>query len=505
MEINMKNKVLLSFSITILLLIILGINSINKMSYLASISQKLYDHPYTVTSATKTIQSKINEMEVHMQKIVKSTTNNEITMHSQHLNILSNEINHQFNIIFERYLGDKMDITDSYEYFLKQEPLRKNIIQLIKNKKIVKASTLLNDTQANYAFILNKKVVKLVKHAQNKARYFNEEAIKSKEESLLFFILTLTAIVISILIILYILMKNIAKIDRDTKQHFHLLDQNIMSVSLDDNLKITTASHALSRQLHMSLDELKMTPSNWLFKDYDKNNINDLYQVIQSGKNWHGEIKITNIYNEIIWLKSDIYPQFDDDFEITEYSNILTDITDRKELEELSKKDGLTGLNNRREFDNVFPNQISVSKRNKELLAFVIIDIDHFKQYNDNYGHQEGDVVIKKVASILKESLKRPLDYSFRLGGEEFGMVYAVSTQENALSIAVKVKDTIENEKIKHSGNSASNYITISSGLYIVDINDTSSVDEIYKKADEALYISKENGRNKVTVYKKNG
>ena len=253
----------------------------------------------------------------------------------------------------------------------------------------------------------------------------------------------------------------------------------------------------------MSIDELTKTPSMWLYKEYSNKKIKEISQIIKSGKNWHGEIKVRNIHNEIIWLKSDIYPQYNDDFQITEYSNLFIDITNKKELEEINKTDGLTGLNNRREFDNVFPQQISISKRNKDLLVFVMLDIDHFKQYNDTYGHQEGDVVIKKVASILKSTLKRPLDYAFRLGGEEFGMLYLVSNEYSALNIALKVKNKLEDEKIKHSGNSISQYVTITAGLYIIDKDDNSTVEEIYKKADDALYVSKENGRNKITVYKK--
>jgi len=498
----MKNKVLISFAITIILLIILGINSISKMNYLSNISQELYEHPYRVTTAAKTIQSKIIEMQLHMLQLIKSTSSKELIVHSQNLNLLEAEVNNQFNIIFEYYLGDKNDITESYSSFLKWNPLRKKIIKLLNENKLKEASSILYTEQSDYLFILNTKVIKLVKYAHNKARFFNTEAIKNKESSIFFFTITLASIVIFILAMLIILIKNINKTDKKIKKHFHLIDQNIMSIIVNDDFKIISASHALSRHLHMTVDELKLTPAKWLYKECDESTIKEISQIITSGKNWHGEIKVHNLYNETIWLKSDIYPQYNDNFEIIEYSNIFTDITNKKELEEMSKTDGLTGLNNRREFDTVFPIQISIAKRNKELLAFVMLDIDHFKQYNDNYGHQEGDEVIKKVATILKSSLKRPLDYSFRLGGEEFGMIYAVSTYESALHIVQKVKNSLENEKIPHCENSASKYVTLSAGLYIIDTDDISSVEEIYKKTDELLYNSKKNGRNKITVNK---
>jgi len=159
----------------------------------------------------------------------------------------------------------------------------------------------------------------------------------------------------------------------------------------------------------------------------------------------------------------------------------------------------LTALYNRRHFDNIFPQQIALCKRKKDLLAFVLIDIDHFKQYNDIYGHQNGDITLKLVAQSLHNTMKRANDYVFRLGGEEFGLMYYAKGVDKALLTANKVRKNIENLKIEHTGNSASKFVTISSGLYIIKQDDISSIDEIYKKADEALYLSKQNGRNQVS------
>ena len=136
----------------------------------------------------------------------------------------------------------------------------------------------------------------------------------------------------------------------------------------------------------------------------------------------------------------------------------------------------------------------------KKLLVFVLVDIDNFKIYNDTYGHQDGDTALQSVAKSLKNTLHRSYDYVFRLGGEEFGLLYFAESEEDALKIATDAKENVEKLKIKHSGNTASKYITISSGLYLIKENDINSSDEIYKKADEALYIAKESGRNKVSI-----
>ncbi len=128
------------------------------------------------------------------------------------------------------------------------------------------------------------------------------------------------------------------------------------------------------------------------------------------------------------------------------------------------------------------------------------MDIDHFKQYNDTYGHQDGDTTLKLVANALKKTLNRPDDYTFRLGGEEFGLLYHITNEEDGLNIANQARQNIENLKIEHTGNSASSYVTISSGLYIIKSDDINSEDIIYKKSDEALYVAKQNGRNQVSI-----
>jgi diguanylate cyclase (GGDEF)-like protein len=128
------------------------------------------------------------------------------------------------------------------------------------------------------------------------------------------------------------------------------------------------------------------------------------------------------------------------------------------------------------------------------------MDIDHFKQYNDTYGHQEGDNVLKQVAIALTNSLYRTEDLIFRLGGEEFGLIYKVKNKNEAIKIASRAKDNIEALGIEHTGNSAASVVTMSMGLYVVNLDDYTSEDEIYKKCDDMLYISKENGRNKITA-----
>ena len=128
------------------------------------------------------------------------------------------------------------------------------------------------------------------------------------------------------------------------------------------------------------------------------------------------------------------------------------------------------------------------------------MDIDYFKQFNDTYGHQIGDNVLKKVSQSLTESLNRADDYCFRLGGEEFGVIFKVDDKQKALFFANAIRTNIENLKIIHSSNKVSNYLTASLGVICKNANKIKNADVIYKEADDLLYQAKNAGRNKVII-----
>ncbi len=235
-------------------------------------------------------------------------------------------------------------------------------------------------------------------------------------------------------------------------------------------------------------------------KDVPSSIFKELWITLQSGKTWCEEIKNCKKNGEHYWVLANIKPEYNKKNEIVGYVSIRENITDKKTIEQLSITDGLTSLHNGRHFDDIFPKQINISKRNNILLAFIMMDIDHFKQYNDTYGHQAGDDTLIKVASILKNSLHRTDDYTFRLGGEEFGILYRVKNSNEALEIANNLKEKVEALKIEHSGNSASHFITISIGLFILDPTKTYDINNIYKQTDDLLHEAKNGDRNKIIM-----
>ena len=198
-------------------------------------------------------------------------------------------------------------------------------------------------------------------------------------------------------------------------------------------------------------------------------------------------------------LKSDIYAQM---YMEQEKTKVLYQEKMNEKLAKEVNQDGLTGLYNRRYFDMIFSKELSRAKRDKLSFTFVMMDIDHFKQYNDTYGHSEGDNVLKSIAIFLDNKLSRAGDFSFRLGGEEFGFFFTGNTLEEVLDYTKVICKGIEELHIEHSKNSASDYITASFGLIYFDAGSVVINDHaIYISADDALYKAKNGGRNRVVAH----
>ena len=178
----------------------------------------------------------------------------------------------------------------------------------------------------------------------------------------------------------------------------------------------------------------------------------------------------------------------------------LLKLTDtQKHLEEVNKIDGLTNIYNRRQFDIDFSKAINTSKRSNNTLAFAMLDIDFFKLYNDTYGHQKGDEALISVARQLKNKMQRASDAVYRVGGEEFTILYQAENAQDAINNIIDIQHSIENLKIEHQANKVSCFLTVSVGLHLFLPGDDISPEQAFKRCDEQLYKAKDNGRNKVS------
>jgi len=166
-----------------------------------------------------------------------------------------------------------------------------------------------------------------------------------------------------------------------------------------------------------------------------------------------------------------------------------------KKLEELAVTDFLTGLATRRRFDEVLHTEWFRARRAKQPLSVIMMDVDNFKKYNDRYGHQEGDVCLKKVASVLKGNLYRASDLMARYGGEEFCVISAYTDLTAAQDLAEKIRREVQALGLIHE-DSEFGVVTISLGVAVVTPDHIKSSDDLVRAADVALYESKASGRN---------
>lgn len=172
-----------------------------------------------------------------------------------------------------------------------------------------------------------------------------------------------------------------------------------------------------------------------------------------------------------------------------------------KELQEQAITDSLTSMYNRRYFNHIVPKIIKHAQRNQNYLSFFILDIDYFKNYNDTYGHQAGDMVLQKVAKALISFIKRDDDFVFRIGGEEFAGILHVNNVEESKEWLSQLNREIYNLNIEHKETLLKDKIlTVSIGVSTKKVSAQQSLNDFYKDADNALYKAKESGRNRLVV-----
>ncbi|WP_312521458.1 diguanylate cyclase [Anaerospora sp.] len=171
-------------------------------------------------------------------------------------------------------------------------------------------------------------------------------------------------------------------------------------------------------------------------------------------------------------------------------------------LQKLSSLDGLTGIANRRSFDQTLNKEWNLAVRQGSLLSLILFDIDFFKAYNDSYGHQAGDDCLKQVSYAADALIRRPADLLARYGGEEFAVILPNTTSKGAALVAENIRQAISSQQIPHSASCIAGHVTISVGVMTMMPLQQDALTELIEEADKALYQAKQNGRNRVITTK---
>lgn len=286
--------------------------------------------------------------------------------------------------------------------------------------------------------------------------------------------------------------------EKKLQDYINIVNENVIISRTDKDGHIIDASEAFCKVSGYSKKELLGSSHNIVrHPDTPKEFYEEMWNKLTKGLPWAGEIKNKNKNGETYWVDTIIQAEFEND-KISGYTAVRQDITNRKKVEYLSITDELTKLYNRRYFNKVIDDEINRAKRDNHYLSFIMIDIDYFKKYNDTYGHQSGDNTLQAISNLLISDTNRISDFAFRLGGEEFGIIFSAQDKAKAFIFADKIRKDIEELHIEHKSSDVSDYVTVSVGLIAKKGTDISTSSEIYRLADEALYKAKESGRNNV-------
>jgi diguanylate cyclase (GGDEF)-like protein/PAS domain S-box-containing protein len=294
------------------------------------------------------------------------------------------------------------------------------------------------------------------------------------------------------------------KIKKELEEHLSIINDTVLISVTDKKGIIIDISDAYCKLTNYTKKEL-VGKKHSIFKhpDTKKEFFIDLWNIILKGKIWKGEHLNLKKDGSEFWVENSITPNFDEFKNIIGFTSVYNDITDKKRISELSITDFLTNLYNRRHFSTIFDLELKRAKRDNKDFILMILDIDFFKQYNDTYGHDGGDEVLKKVSTALKSTLKRSHDFLFRLGGEEFGIITSDIDYLGIVELSNKLIQSVIDLKIEHKTSSVKDCVTISIGTQIIKTT-FKNLDEtiIFKLADNALYEAKQQGRNRAVIKK---
>ena len=239
----------------------------------------------------------------------------------------------------------------------------------------------------------------------------------------------------------------------------------------------------------MTLMSYSMNKMIFKYFSYETDNINLIEKLAEEKQ------VVMSLNND---LKNDLLIQKNIETELKNEKLKVESLVEK--LLELSTIDGLTGIPNRRHFDEYMGKEWSRCAREGIPLSLILCDIDHFKAYNDYYGHLKGDDCLRKVASVLSENARRGGDMAARYGGEEFAIILPNTSKESATILAHQIKQSIRDLALEHKASETDNIITVSFGLATIIPNRDILSSVLISMADKALYQAKQFGRNRVIV-----
>lgn len=292
---------------------------------------------------------------------------------------------------------------------------------------------------------------------------------------------------------------------KENNAKFRAIAKNISDIVsiLDQNGKTLYVSPSISAYGLQPKDYEGKYPRDYIHPEDIEKVSKVFFQCIQDKSIFKTDFRWLKPTGSYVYVEMRGTPIIEDTF-VDSVVVVCRDISERKEIENkllyLSNNDGLTGVANRRHFDQKLASEWEIARENSTFISLILFDIDYFKLYNDTYGHLAGDACLQNIAAYLKKLVQAP-HLVARYGGEEFAIILINLTEEETNQFAEKIRLVVESLRIPHKTSKNSEYITVSLGCYSVIPSSLSSQKELIHKADQALYEAKKNGRNRVAAY----
>ncbi len=298
---------------------------------------------------------------------------------------------------------------------------------------------------------------------------------------------------------------------RETANHLAqsylgIINRYVITSRTDLNGTITDVSKAFCDISGYKPDELIGNSHGVIRHPQTDNKVyEELWQTLNTGKSWSGEMCNRRKDGTAYWVAASITADYDQSGKKTGYIAVHQDITDHRIVRELSLRDPLTGLYNRRYFNELFESMLKGTAHQSNHIGLILLDIDHFKKFNDTYGHQKGDTALAQVAFCLEEvciqlnnDKNKAQAHAFRLGGEEFALL-ALLGEEETEQASEAIRQKVFDLQLEHINNEDFGVMTCSLGCYSASVNRelAAEPDELFRIADQALYRAKDLGRNR--------
>jgi len=512
-EINVTRRMILGFGILILIFVLFGLFAFYNMHTVSSLTRTIYNHPLVVSNAALQSNVSITRMHCSMKDVLLFASPSEISRNIKKINELEKQTYQYLDLVKERIIDNegKMLEIEARGLFDNWRPIREEVIEMVQRGEKETAAGIAIGKGGSHVALLEEKMLGLTIYARNKASdfmYENDKAHSRIDRALVLFLLLGT--LISFLIAFFTI-KRIALAEvtlEESEERFRIMAATAKDaiIIMDNNKNISYFNSSAEEILGYDIQEVIGKDLHTLlapekYRDVFRKGFNEFRKT---GK---GAAIGKTLELEAVRKDGTEFP-----IELSMSSHqlkgrwhavgIMRDITERKKMEEelelLSYLDGLTGVANRRRFDEALGLEWRRMKRDAKPLSLIMCDIDFFKAYNDTYGHQGGDESLKLVANTLNSVLGRAGDLVARYGGEEFAVILPGTDSLDAKSLAEKMRLRVESLGIIHVSSQVSEVLTISLGVATTIPTRGSLPDELISAADQALYGAKKGGRNRV-------